>query len=338
MDDQDVLLLIKYLNNQCNRHELSRVTELLTNPIHTERLPDLLEEASRKFEGQFETSPAHQKKSWSKISASLARRSKVADKRVWSGANRLKIAAAVIILLGVGLLIQLYPGGIQYPSQADSAVIPLKTVSNQPGEKSRLTLPDGTVVIMNSATSVTYPVKFTGELRSVTLKGEAYFDVAENSRRPFIVNAKGIKTTVLGTTFNIRAYDYLDQVKVSLTSGKIDIQLPATPGELILDPGQELVYDAGASAYKVETFESNEVLDWQNGVLRFDGASEEEVLKMLEHWYNVTITVVNSTANTWENLNARYDNESLENVLISLGYTLNFDHEINGSDIKIFYK
>ena len=80
------------------------------------------------------------------------------------------------------------------------------------------------------------------------------------------------------------------------------------------------------------------MLGWQKGILYFDEASEQEAISILEHWYDVRIEVINSTEHEWEHLTAKYDNEPLENVLISLGYTLDFTYEIRGRNVKIIYK
>ncbi|MDN5204345.1 FecR domain-containing protein [Fulvivirgaceae bacterium BMA10] len=336
MNEENILLLTKYLNNECTRQELIEVANLLTDPSNQGEVSGLLEQASRKFHGYYKTTPEHQKKSWSKIHSEISRPGDTANKNFRPKQIWLKIAASLILLLGVGLLIRLSLDSVQNPVK--ELAVQQKTARNELGKKSRLTLPDGTVVIMNSGTIISYPEKFSDDIRSVSLKGEAYFDVKEDSSHPFVVNVQGIKTKVLGTTFNIRAYDYNNNIKVSLTSGKIAMQLPDDSTHLILRPGQEMIYDLGASTYEVNEFDSEQVLGWQEGILYFNEASEKQAINMLEHWYDVDIEIVNSTSNEWKNLTAKYNNEPLENVLISLGYTLSFNYEIDGRNIKIIYK
>ncbi len=336
MNKENISLLVKYLNNECTQHELIKVAELLTDPSNQHQVSELLEQASKKFHGHFETSPEHQERSWSKIRSELSQPGGVAQKKSRSYRTRWRIAASVIIVIGLGSLIGLYTNTVR--NSNNEMAVNTKTVRSELGKRSKLTLPDGTIVIMNSGTKITYPEKFDPNARSVSLTGEAYFDVVEDSARPFTVVAQGVKTNVLGTTFNVRAYDYYDNVKVSLTSGKVVMQLPDNADELILKPGQEAIYDLGANKYKLGEFDREEVLGWQNGVLHFDNASEEQVISILEHWYNVNIEMVSSTSNDWENLTAKFDNEPLENVLISLGYTLGFNYEINGRNVKIIFK
>ena len=336
MNEEDILLLTKYLNNECTEHELIRVAELLTNPSNHERVAGLLEQASKKFRDHFETNPVHRERSWSKIHAEIVAGRNTLKKgshpyQIW-----LKVAALIILLISVGLLIRLF---IYQPGNSiDKLAVQMKTVSNELGEKSKLTLPDGTIVIINSGTIITYPEKFDSRIRFVSLVGEAYFDVKEDSSRSFVVNVQGLKAKVLGTTFNIRAYNYYCDVRVSLTSGKVAMQLPGEPTQLVLEPGKEIIYDLTAHTYKLSEFDSEKVLGWQKGILHFDEASEQEVIHILEHWYNVHIETVNASSKEWTNLTAKYDNESLENVLISLGYTLDFNYEIKGKNIKIIYK
>ena len=336
MNEEDILLLTKYLNNECTEHELIRVVELLTSPSNQEQVAGLLEQASKKFRGHFETSPAHQEKSWLKIHSEISAYRNTLKKRSQPYQIWLKVAALFVLLVGVGLLIRLsvYRAG----NSKGKVAVQMKTVSNELGEKSKLALPDGTIVIMNSGTKITYPEKFGSQIRLVSLAGEAYFDVKEDSSRSFVVNAQGLKVKVSGTTFNIRAYDYYGNVRVSLTSGRVIMQLPEDPTHFVLEPGQEMIYDFAASNYKLSEFDTEKVLGWQKGILHFDDASEQEVINTLKHWYNVNIETVGSPSKEWTNLTAKYDNESLESVLISLGYTLDFNYQINGKNIKIIYK
>ena len=336
MNEEDILLLTKYLNNECTEHELIRVVELLTSPSNQEQVAGLLEQASKKFHGHFETSPAHQERSWLKIHSEISACRNTLKKssppyQIW-----LKVAALIVLLVGVGLLIRL--SIYRAENSVGKVAVQMKTVSNELGKKSKLALPDGTIVIMNSGTKITYPEKFGSQIRLVSLAGEAYFDVKEDSSRSFVVNTQGLKVKVLGTTFNIRSYDYYGNVRVSLTSGKVTMQLPDDPTHLVLEPGQEMIYDFSASTYKLSEFDTEKVLGWQKGILHFDDASEQEVINILEHWYNVNIETVGSSSKEWTNLTAKYDNESLESVLISLGYTLDFNYQINGKHIKIIYK
>lgn len=336
MDEESILLLTKYLNNQCTEQELVKVAELLTDPLNQDQLSGLLAQASEKFHGHFETSSTHRQRSWSKIRAELPVGRNMAHGRTKRPQKWIRLAASVALIIGVVLLYRWSGSGML--NSADEVAVQMKTVSNALGKKSKLTLPDGTVVIMNSGTTVTYPEKFSADIRSVSLIGEAYFDVKESVYHPFVVESKGVRTKVLGTTFNIRANPYFDDVKVSLTSGKVAMQLPGDRDDLILEPGQEIIYHPETNLYEINEFAIDEVLGWQRGILCFDEASEQEAVSILEHWYDVRIEVINSTAHEWEHLTAKYDNEPLENVLISLGYTLDFTHEIRGRHIKIIYK
>ncbi len=334
LNNQDILLLRKYLNDECSKKELISVASLLTDPNKHESLPIVFENASVKFHSYAETGKTHKDIAWSKISNDLSRPNEI--EMVWYNQRWLKVAASITLIIGLGSYFSFYADNALV--NQSELVTQMKTIENNLGEKSRLTLPDGSTIIMNSGTSITYPVVFSDSTRLVSMKGEAFFDVREDINRPFEVEVGGIKARVLGTTFNIRSYDYFKSTSISLLTGKIALDLPYDNNELVLVPGQELVFNTISRSYALDAFDAEIVTGWQTGVLQFHDASEFEVINILEHWYNVKIQTQNSTSNRWENLTAKFKNQSLENVLVSLGYTLGFDYEINGQNIIIKYK
>ncbi|MBO9571404.1 MAG: DUF4974 domain-containing protein [Chitinophagaceae bacterium] len=148
-----------------------------------------------------------------------------------------------------------------------------------------LTLADGTIVFLNTASSLKYPVAFTENERRVEITGEAYFEVAKDAKKKFIVDAGGLFTEVLGTHFNINSYEDENAKKVTLLEGKVKVRR----GEenIILEPGQQA--QAAAELKLISHVDIDNVMAWKNGKFRFTDAGIEEVMRQLQRWYNIEV-------------------------------------------------
>ncbi|HMJ48171.1 MAG TPA: FecR domain-containing protein [Ferruginibacter sp.] len=175
------------------------------------------------------------------------------------------------------------------------------TLNNPRGSKViDMQLSDGSHVWLNAGSSVTYPVAFIGKERNVSISGEAYFEVARNTAMPFKVTKGEMAVTVLGTHFNVNAYDDEANIKVTLLEGSVRINaLAPTPseragGEVVLKPGhQAQVSNQANQKIKQITVQTNvdldEVMAWKNGVFKFKDASIELLMRQVEKWYDVEI-------------------------------------------------
>ncbi|MBO9631481.1 MAG: FecR domain-containing protein [Chitinophagaceae bacterium] len=168
----------------------------------------------------------------------------------------------------------------------------LNTMSTPKGRQFQLSLPDGTKVWLNAGSSITYPVAFTGKTRTVSVKGEVYFDVATKAAQPFRVQTTaGLNIEVLGTAFNINAYEDMGSVNTTLIEGAVKLSAtgssqPAT----ILKPGQELSMNKEDKKMQLnEQADIGKTIAWKNGYFNFEGSNVEEVMKELERWYDVEV-------------------------------------------------
>lgn len=160
------------------------------------------------------------------------------------------------------------------------------TMTTPRGRYFSLTLPDGSRVWLNAASSIRYPTAFVGEERRVDLTGEAYFEVVKNTDMPFRVNLSGkTSVTVLGTRFNVNAYAQQNNIVATLLEGKIRVD--EADEQVILHPGQQArVRD------KIHVFDGIDVdgtIAWKNGLFNFEGLRLREVMLQLERWYDVQI-------------------------------------------------
>lgn len=165
------------------------------------------------------------------------------------------------------------------------------TLSVPRGGQYQLTLPDGTQVWLNAISSIRYPVTFAGNERRVYITGEAYFEVKPASQQPFIVEVRTSSGTaeevqVLGTHFNINAYEDEPHIATTLIQGKISVAQSGTP--VILAPGQQ----ARVSQHKLQIISKADIdqtMAWKNGLFRFDGVDLKTVMRQLARWYDLEI-------------------------------------------------
>lgn len=189
-----------------------------------------------------------------------------------------------------GVLIE--EGSLKYNDgsviQNSSGIQEQLTVTTPRGGTYQVTLPDGTRVWLNAASSITYtaPVKGPGAVRKVTLNGEAYFEVFKNKNQAFVVKSKNQEVTVLGTHFNINAYHDENSIKTTLLEGSVRVSSLAS-GAIILKPNQQSLNTG--STINVKPVDPNEAVTWKNGYFSFSGENLEEVMKQLARWYDLQV-------------------------------------------------
>lgn len=164
----------------------------------------------------------------------------------------------------------------------------LNTMSTPKGGQYQLTLPDGTKVWLNAASSITYPAVFGDKSRPVKVTGEVYFEVAQNKQKPFLVDVDGKSLVeVLGTQFNVNSYKNEEAIKTTLVDGSVKVSDGV--GALVLEPGQQAQLLQGRSLNKVNNVNLEQVLAWKNGFINLEGNDLQEVMKQLERWYDIDV-------------------------------------------------
>ncbi len=156
------------------------------------------------------------------------------------------------------------------------------------GGEYEVVLPDGTKVWLNAASSLNYPVAFTGHDRQVKLIGEAYFEVAKNKNKPFYVNINNVQVRVLGTHFNVEAYNDDENIKTTLLEGSVQISKNNTHS--ILAPGQQAVINKNSNNIVVSTADIDDAMAWKNGYFIFDHDNIQGIMKKVSRWYDVDVT------------------------------------------------
>ncbi|HJD74580.1 MAG TPA: FecR domain-containing protein [Bacteroides reticulotermitis] len=171
---------------------------------------------------------------------------------------------------------------------ASPKYIPTQVITTPRGKDYQVILNDGTEVLLNAESKLTFPRKFTGSRRVVKLEGEAYFKIAKNEQMPFIVETERTSTRALGTEFNVKAYKNTES-HVTLINGSVVVNMPEINKEVTLVPGQEVVVDQ--EVFKVKDVDVNYYVQWKDGYFYFDNVPLVEVLCDLGRWYNVNIEI-----------------------------------------------
>ena len=214
----------------------------------------------------------------------------------------------------------------------DSVVTEIyETKMTRKGEKLTVLLPDGTLVKLNSESSIRFTETFE-EHRKVFLTGEAFFEVVRDTTKPFTVATRHLLTTALGTSFNINAYS--DKEEVVLLTGKVRINDGASRHSEILLPGEKVAYLDGT--LKKSSNVSLDQVMWKDGVLIFRETPFALGIEELERWYGVSFDIRN-LRDKEVFLTGYFDNQNLKNVLESLSYTARFEYQIEGKEVLITF-
>ena len=201
----------------------------------------------------------------------------------------------------------------------------------------QLALSDGSKVWLNSMTELRFPVAFTGEERKVYLTGEAYFEVAPDSKHPFIVvTEEGMEVKVYGTEFNMSTYQH-GVVQTVLVSGKVGIRVNATGKEVMLAPKQMAEYSEKTGMVRVEEADPYRYIAWKDGEFVFERETIEEIMERLGRWYDVKVFYENESLKQkrFTGVISRY--EDIEQVLRLIEGPATLRFEVKGNVVTVKY-
>jgi transmembrane sensor len=201
------------------------------------------------------------------------------------------------------------------------------------GQKTRIILPDSSIVLLNGHSQIRYSQNFNEDHRSVELKGEGYFDVRKDLSRQFIVSTSELDVKVFGTSFNVKAYEDDQNIEVGLKSGMIGIDRGEK--ELAqLTPGQVATFDRKAHSIDVGSMDINLVSAWTRDEMVFEEVRLEEIVKYIERWYGVDIRVAPELLDG-ELLTFKVKTESLNELLKLVSLLKPIKYQIDGKQVVI---
>jgi len=265
----------------------------------------------------------------------------------------LAIAAAII---GAALLIGLYQVTRRSDNVGRSEPAGLNTVSTRPGSRSRLQLPDGTLVWLNADSRLSYKIDRGNPNREVILTGEAYFDVARDKDHPFLIHTKTIDIRVLGTTFDVECYGNDKHTETSLFQGSVEITVKNNPArKIVLQPSEKLIVhndDIAITSMTAKQDDADEPLMtlgkvhyqqkdssyiealWTKNQLAFDDRTLEDVAHQVERWYGARLIITDDKLKG-ARFSGVFEDESLDQVMEALQMTGNFHYTIRKKEVTI---
>lgn len=188
-------------------------------------------------------------------------------------------------------------GVLEYKEENINTALEVKTntLKVPRGGEYQIVLADGTKVWLNSETQLTYTVPFTGNERRVQLKGEAYFDVAPNKNLPFIVTTKNQNLKVLGTEFNVTAYDEDSHITSTLVEGKVQVTNTISNKELFLEPNQQAQITIDGTQISKKQVDVYPYIAWKEGRFVFENVPLKDFLSKISRWYDVEVIYESDT-------------------------------------------
>jgi len=254
-------------------------------------------------------------------------------RRSGGGGYWFKVAAAILILIASAYLLYFNQGNFKEEEAFQEATAMIDK-NNPAGQKARINLPDGSVVWLNSLSSIRYPTFFSDSARIIELTGEAFFEVKKDNLRPFTVRSGNILTTALGTSFNINAYPDQANIQIGLIAGKVWVRDEQSDKSMILNPNRGAVYNRDDKNMKEVSIDPGEILSWKNGILRFDGEDFYGFIDKLEKWYGVQIIIEGDPPKDWH-IRGKFDDEYLSNILASISFNKEFNYNINRKEVVL---
>ena len=232
-------------------------------------------------------------------------------------------------------IVKLADGQIVYGSSGAMAETLFNTLTVPVGSRiASITLSDGSTVWLNAGSSITYPVAFSGGERKVNITGEIFFDIAHDATKPFIVTKGAQQIKVLGTQFNVNAYDDESAMKVTLLKGSVQIAAPS--GGVILTPGQMASIHGNEPMRVLNNADVEQVIAWKKGVFDFNGADIKTVMRELSRWYGLEVHYNGEIADRFHIETSREMN--LSNMLRILQTTGSVSFKIEGKKVTVMDK
>jgi len=274
--------------------------------------------------------------------------------------RRMRTLAAVMAVAACVTLVVLLAYNVFQGGSVKASATPMSGnfVSTKNGSKSKLQLPDGTQVWLNSGSNIAYDNDFGGATRQVRLTGEAFFDVVKDNARPFIIHTSTVDIKVLGTVFNVRSYPEEKMTETSLIRGAVEVTLKANADKKIfLKPNEKLIVSNDSTLVKSDSIQTpdvrkkpaamtltqvhhlnkdtvaSEVL-WTKNKLVFDGETLSEVALKLERWYGVKVIIQGDELKNIEYTGV-FDDDNLTEVLYALQLSGNFKYVVRRNEVVI---
>jgi len=241
----------------------------------------------------------------------------------------IKIAAVLLLICSTALLI--------YKGNNRKSIAIYHETSALAGEKKQITLSDGSVISINSESSIRYPEVFTGSTREIYLSGEAFFEISHDKQHPFIIKTERLKVKVLGTSFGVKAYHQDEEVEVAVATGKVGVISNSKSNNKVwtLTPGQQMNYNKSTGNFSRQQVSTTAIKNWQQNILEFNFETLENISVKLERVYGVTF-IFKDKSLLKKRFQLKVKNEALSNIMKLLSISGDrFRYKIIGKQVII---
>ncbi|MBB6273178.1 ferric-dicitrate binding protein FerR (iron transport regulator) [Pedobacter cryoconitis] len=337
MDEYDYRLIIGYLESSISDDEVQQLLAKVQNDKEfAEGFNEIAElwNAGKKInnnipKAQNALARLHQRMD----AAEIPLQQDISSKKVYTISKNMAWLSAIAAMVLLCLALVFYQSDSSMTFKPDAITYIEKHTAA--GQKMNITLPDGSLVVLNTLSSIKIPSDYGNKNREILLKGEAWFEVEKNPEKPFIVHSGNIQTLVLGTKFNVSGYADDEVAKVSLVEGKVQVDIDNDARKRqILKPGDQLVYDKKDKSSLVKPFIKEYAAGWKDNTLTLDYESWPEAAKKISRWYNVRVDLKNADLKDCK-LKGSFAGMALTQVLKRLSYISGISWEIKEKTVYI---
>lgn len=322
--------LIKFLNGACTQQEEEQIKKWLDQHGSDEKVNEIFRDTWDNIQ------KAPKVPQLDKILQKVHQKIDPDKGRKIRSINNNFIGIAASLILFAALAFMFFDFGKSTPDQPQQELATVFKRETKAGEKLKLRLPDQTYVIVNSNSSIEFDSDYGKENRFIKIQGEAYFDVAPNKEKPFIVDSGELHTTALGTEFNV--FSRNGKEEIALTEGKVKVEVEDSLATSILsetlDPGEKATFKENDSKITNSDFDPSILTAWKEGRIQFKRKRLKEIFSDLQNWYGVEFQVP-LNLNTNRKVSGEFNNESLENILEGLSFSMGFTYSIQDNDVNI---
>lgn len=324
-------LLAKYESNECNSHEKLQVEDWLSQSDDNRKEFEQNKNRLRKIDTYFQAKKFDTNTAWTnvhtQISPSKVKSIQHKTKRKEVIAQFYKYAAIVVVALLLGSIGYF----IGFRNQVPTVFSEIISAQNQVVQE--YVLPDGSVVALNSNSKLLFPKKFKGNIREVTIIGEAFFDVKPNPEKPFVIHAGNAQVKVLGTSFNVCAYPGTEAIEVTVKTGKVqvintNIDLIAETREVFLTPGEKGTLFAENNLLEKSVNTNPNFMAWKTHDLIFNKVPLPDVIRCLEKVYHIDIELTEPALNDLL-YEGHFDGKPIDFVLDVIRLTFNLELSVD---------
>jgi ferric-dicitrate binding protein FerR (iron transport regulator) len=315
--DINLKLITRYLSAEASQEERSRVEQWLNaKPVNSEIFNEykILWDGLERVQS---VAGLDLDAEWARLEAKLADKEAIpviAMKERHSRAffiSRIAVAAILVLVLSLGGILIFNRTGYQTLYTENNTV--------------DMILPDASRVTLNAYSGIQYRKKFRGDMRKVSLHGEAFFEVEPDINRPFIIEAGDVEVIVLGTSFNVKAYEDNSEIEVVVSSGRVALSKPGEiPETIILNPGNKGIFSRSDQSLEISRDIDKNYLAWKTRSFIFEDQPLVEVVMILNRVYHSSIAITSDSLKE-ARITTTFNNQTLEAILNVLSATLDFD-------------